>query len=299
MTQETLEKENNNNVTTTNPFVHPPPTMAESAPEGPSVPQIEVRVLTQEEQQAQFNSNINTRKNYINWYFRCRTMAICNVVIFTFLGFVALLYAIAKENANLFGYAVVIIFYMFTSFLLLYRFPRTVNRERDIRESRESKASMLMSCSLIVIGVILFIFGIDRLASGTPPITDDSSILVSTLVVIASVFSGVILTWAATVVDSFMVMKAAVLSFSVSVISFFISLTALVYYYAEAMWWLDSLVELFIGVFFISYSAKTLLSHGPQIRMWLCPPTLPTKASPLSDLDKQWMPQQAPINNQA
>ncbi len=57
---------------------------------GPTVPQIEVRVLTQQEQQSSFNENITSRKQYINWYFRLRSLAGVHLFLFLFLGLVSI-----------------------------------------------------------------------------------------------------------------------------------------------------------------------------------------------------------------
>jgi hypothetical protein len=284
---------NNNN---TNPFNEP--TMSDStASTGqvpPTVPQIEVRVLTQQEQQAQFNENINTRKQYINWYFRARSISAVSLVVFGFLGLVSFFNSIRIESASLFGYSILILFYMLSGFLVFYRFPRTVNRERDIRENREAKASVLMTCLFLVIGSLLIVQAFGRLATGTGPMLGDGGATLVLIIVVCNVIIGTLQTIAGTKVDSFVPMKASMMSFAVALLSFVLLANSLITYYMEAMWWLDCVLNLFIAAVLVGGSIRSLISYKPQIRLWLCPPTIPAKPNvALSELDKQWVPERS------
>jgi Co/Zn/Cd efflux system component len=197
------------------------------------------------------------------WTRRARIFVAITIAFSFVMGVLAIVAGALVDSAALIAYGLESFVDLFASVLVLWRFWEDASNEAGMKSNleREERANVGIAATFIVIAIITGGDAISHLVQHKSP--DDSTVVLAFAVISIVVLTafGIYKLWVNKYVESKALEQDAVASFSVSVLSIGILVSAVLYQFDENIWWLDAVVAIAVTVALAIYSIPILVTR--------------------------------------
>jgi len=253
-------------------------TTAESETQKTCAPTPTLPVLGKPQQIAVGNPDIyNEYNEHRNWWTQqAIIISWVSISLTMATGCTGLIYALLFDSMAMLGYGLNSFVDVFSSILVLWRFSQSHRSDQlaaDEAYNRrlEKKAGVGISITFVGIALLVGAQASAHLVETQKPTDDEALLILAAASVMVFTVTACIKWFISGQLQSSTLMKDAISSFAVAVLSLGVCISASAYKADHHVWWFDAVVALITSVLLFTYGARTLFCHGHhwwQLSWW-------------------------------